>query len=205
MNFIDIFRRLFGLGRQPGGETTRYLAFEVMMLAADLAGQDASAELEQSNTAAILQDARGFVKVARERSHELELQLAALRDENTLLRGAHATTPKPEHRSHAASQDPPMIARDLIEIADRLASQPDQPIIRWVASRAAQMMKQCEIYPIIDDGPVDPTRHEVVEVRAAADPRVADHIAETARPGYRWRDQILRPQQIIAYVKAGRP
>jgi molecular chaperone GrpE (heat shock protein) len=62
------------------------------------------------------------------------------------------------------------------------------------------MLASCEVTVIDDTGPLDPMRHEVVAGRECAADGPVDQIAETVRPGYAWRGELLRPQQVIAYV-----
>jgi len=43
--------------------------------------------------------------------------------------------------------------------------------------------------------------HTVVETKPAQFPEQVDQIAETFRPGYRFRGEVLRPQEVILYIK----
>ncbi len=71
---------------------------------------------------------------------------------------------------------------------------------RWLNRSITRLLAQSEIYLIEDEGEVDPTRHEVIEVRRVTENERVNRIAATVRPGYGWRGQILRPQEVVAYV-----
>jgi hypothetical protein len=107
-------------------------------------------------------------------------------------------------------QTPPVIASELIALADRLADLTEQgapvdaeqasTVLGWLAGRTQAMLDACEVTAITDDGPVDLMRHEVVAGRPASTAELAEHIASTIRPGYAWRGRLLRPQQVVAYI-----
>lgn len=107
---------------------------------------------------------------------------------------------------------PPAVARELIALADRLVdltgrSAPtdlDQAVaaLQWLTVRVSGLLAMCEVAPITDDGVLDFMRHEVVADRPAPTEALVDHIAGTVRPGYRWRHDLLRPQQVVAYIAA---
>jgi hypothetical protein len=111
----------------------------------------------------------------------------------------------------AGRHDEPLpITRELIAMADRLAditrrgtgpdTEPAAGVLRWVSGRVQALLALCEVAPIEDQGELDFLRHEVVGDRAAPRPELVDHIADTVRPGYQWRTELVRPQQVIAYV-----
>lgn len=55
---------------------------------------------------------------------------------------------------------------------------------------------------ILDSGEVFDSRYQtVVETRTAETPEQVDRIAETFRPGYCFQNEILRPQEVVLYVK----
>lgn len=168
------------------------------MHAATLAGEyDAAVEPERMTTANLLTVARDFLEAAGQHSRDVARELTALRGENARLRRAKAGSPD---TTSGAPSDPPAIARELIGMADRLDHQRGNPALRWVDTSVARLLEQSEIYRIEDNGEVDPTRQEVIEVRRAGEGELVNHIAATVRPGYGWRGQILRPQEVVAYV-----
>lgn len=203
MSFSDIVQRRPWRRGSPSPETVRQLAFEVMMLAATLAGEDdASVEPQRVSSAALLGTARDLLNIAGQHSRDVNRELAALRAENARLRHA-AETAKVGKGDLDVQSNPPVIARELIGIADRLAHQRGNPAVQWLDNSVARLLEQSEIYPIEDIGKVDPTRHEVIEVRGVTESDLVNHIAATVRRGYGWRGQILRPQEVVAYVKVG--
>ena len=51
-----------------------------------------------------------------------------------------------------------------------------------------------------DEGSFDGSRHTVVETRPAQNPSQVDQIAEVFRPGYVYKGEILRGQEVILFV-----
>ncbi|GAA3230932.1 hypothetical protein [Actinocorallia longicatena] len=105
-------------------------------------------------------------------------------------------------------EQPPEVAMELIVLADRLADLPGRDggdqggaLLRWLDGRVRAMFAACEVTTIEERGPVDPLRHQVVGARAAGPGDPLEHVAETVRPGYLWRDVLLRPQQVVAFVE----
>jgi hypothetical protein len=95
----------------------------------------------------------------------------------------------------------PAVAERLISLRDRLALNAGQaPSVGWLDREAVAALQESGVSQILDDGPVDPNRHEVVDVRITADPRLNEHIAATARPGYMAEEHIVRSQQVVAWV-----
>ncbi|MCM3882770.1 nucleotide exchange factor GrpE [Frankia sp. R82] len=105
--------------------------------------------------------------------------------------------------------EPPAVVHDLIAVADRLVDlTADEAIAdpaaaaafaRWITQRVGTIIIHCELVWIADEGPFDSARHEAVASRPAPDAGQQGHIAETVRPGYLWRGQIVRPQQVVVY------
>jgi len=126
---------------------------------------------------------------------QLSAELAAVRAERA------------PHRSSAGAGSPPAVAEELIAMADQLdvvlhgANLADAgEELRRVRERITALLALCEVAPIVDGGELDFMRHEVVSDRPAPHAGLVDHIADTVRPGYRWRHDLLRPQQVVAYV-----
>jgi len=63
-----------------------------------------------------------------------------------------------------------------------------------------ELMAQCDVSLIQLDGPVRLPEHEVIAVKETADRSLVHHVAETLRPGVRWRGRMIRAQQVVAYV-----
>lgn len=57
------------------------------------------------------------------------------------------------------------------------------------------------IESIEDSGQVDDNLHLIVGTTLTGDPARHDTIAETVRPGYRFGERLIRPQEVIAYVR----
>ncbi len=200
MSFSEIIQRRPWRRGTSSSETLRQLAFEVTMRAAALVGEDgASIEPERVTTTGLLAAARDSLEIAGQHSRDIDREIDALRMENARLRRV-AQAGNAGHRDPGGRPDPPAIARELIAIADRLASQQGAAAPRWLNRSITRLLAQSEIYLIEDEGEVDPTRHEVIEVRRVTENERVNRIAATVRPGYGWRGQILRPQEVVAYV-----
>ncbi len=183
--------------RRLAGDSTRRLALDVAVRAAELTGGRVPGDWEQLSAQDLLEAARTSLADAAERIHADERRISALQEERPAVR-------PPEPAGERAS--PPPIAHELIEVADRLAvlvPGDRTAVTRWLEERVADMLTGCEVARIQEAGQVNPSRHEVVGVRPAPGDEHADHIAETVRPGYEWRDEVVRPQQVVAYVRAG--
>ncbi|MCK9877933.1 nucleotide exchange factor GrpE [Frankia sp. Ag45/Mut15] len=119
---------------------------------------------------------------------------------------------EPPNCQDAPDRRPPDIVHDLIAVADGLVDLTDDEAIadpaaaaafaRWITQRIGTMIIHCEVSWIADEGPFDPARHEAVASRPAPDAEQTGRIAGTVRPGYLWRDQIVRPQQVVVYAAA---
>jgi molecular chaperone GrpE (heat shock protein) len=105
---------------------------------------------------------------------------------------------------------PPVVVHDLVAVADDLVDLTDDEAIadppaaaafaRWITQRVGTMLSHCEVTWVADEGPFDPARHEAVASRPASGTEQRGRIAETVRPGYLWRDQVVRPQQVVVYT-----
>ncbi len=100
------------------------------------------------------------------------------------------------------------LVRELVAVTDELGrlagSDGGSHAARLVAvhGRVARLLPILDVLAIEDAGGVDFTRHEVVGERPTTDAALFDRIAASIRPGYLWRHEVLRPQQVIAYVPA---
>lgn len=186
---------VWGMFEIIGRSTVLRRAAEVAALRNDVAAL--RGELERTRTD--LRGARRAADEARASGQLAQDRVAAL---ETL----------PPAVGRAGEDGPPPVGRALIGIADRLVdladdgapTSPEQTAaaLRWLRSRITAMLTSCDITPVADDGVVDFMRHEVVGDRPAPAPELVDHIAATVRLGYRWHGDLLRAQQVIAYVPA---
>jgi hypothetical protein len=144
---------------------------------------------------------------------QLDALIAELRQARAETEAARTPAARAWVNTPPADQDaqtPPVIAGELITLADRLVDLTGQgapvdaeqagAVLGWLAGRTQAMLNACEVTAITDEGPVDLMRHEVVAGRPASTAELAEHIASTIRPGYAWRGRLLRPQQVVAYI-----
>ncbi len=180
------------LGRAAQAEAAR-LTREITRLRREITERDAAinaAKTERDAARAALRSARATVEDLRE-------SLDALR----------ATAPRPAE-GNTYTEEPHPVTYGLMAVADRLSDLTNSgveqahaaAVARWIGNRVRMMFARCDVTPETRDGPVDLVRHEVVGWRAAPTPDLVDCVAETVRPGYSWRGQLLRTQQVIAYV-----
>ncbi|MEU6380432.1 nucleotide exchange factor GrpE [Streptomyces sp. NPDC046909] len=137
----------------------------------------------------------------------LERESARAAEEVAELRGrldAQAESASRLRALQEAADRPPPVAAVLVRMADQLAdlrasveagTLDAATLLRWLDRRLPELHAEVGIETVDDEGPLDLTRHEVLETRPGGD---APRILSTVRPGYRWRDHVLRPQQVIA-------
>ena len=65
----------------------------------------------------------------------------------------------------------------------------------------AKLLTDMGVEILEDTGAFDSACHTAVQTRPAQAPEQEDQIAETFRPGYRFRGETLRPQEVIVYTK----
>lgn len=123
------------------------------------------------------------------------------------LRAAYGKPPDAAVTEPRPAPDPvPPAAAPLIELLDRLAGlagdppAADGPVLDRVRRGVVAALAASGVTPVEDTGPVDPARHHVVATRDDPSGLLSDRIAETVRPGYLWRDVLLRPQEVVSYV-----
>lgn len=103
--------------------------------------------------------------------------------------------------------------QDLIVMRDRLLLQKSWAkdvgageentvkVIDGQLKETAKCLKNAGV-EILDSGDVFDSQYQtVVETREAVKEEQVDRIAETFRPGYRFQGEILRPQEVILFVK----
>ncbi len=64
-----------------------------------------------------------------------------------------------------------------------------------------KIMQKSGVEVLEDSGRFDISRQTVVDTRPTQDPNLVDHIAEIYRPGYLYKGEVLRGQEIILYTK----
>ena len=65
----------------------------------------------------------------------------------------------------------------------------------------AKLLERAGVEIMEQTGAFDCRLHAAVETRPALYPEQDGQIAETFRPGYRFRGEVLRPQEVILYIK----
>jgi hypothetical protein len=130
---------------------------------------------------------------------------------------SRATTSEPPAGAIAqppagASAEPPDVVRGLIGLADvllDLTEHPSRPescvrTLRLVQRRVDRLLADCGVRIVRDEGPIVPSKHEVVGARPAGEHGTEGWIAATVRRGYSHGDRLVRPQQVVAYT-TGQP
>ena len=104
------------------------------------------------------------------------------------------------------------VIQDLISLRDKLLLRkswleeqcPEEQNARKLADSQLRETARCLAglgVEILEAGGSFDSRYQtVVETRPAETEEQADQIAETFRPGYRFRDEILRPQEVILFA-----
>jgi molecular chaperone GrpE (heat shock protein) len=148
--------------------------------------------------------------LARERDEAVEAAAEARKQAERAEADLHRR-PRPSPPSPAADLDHvSWTAKELVVITDRLTDvihagpvdpQRTMTIVQWVNETIGDLLARCGVVTINDAGPVDPRRHEVVEVLPAPSPELTDHIAETVQPGYELHGALIRTQRVIAYAE----
>lgn len=75
-------------------------------------------------------------------------------------------------------------------------------LVNGQLQETAKVLREMGVSILEDGGAFDSRCHTVVDTKPAPAPEQVDQIAETFRPGYAYRDETLRPQEVILYVKA---
>lgn len=109
------------------------------------------------------------------------------------------------------------IIRDLIALRDKLVLRksiledqaPDeknaQKVVITQLRDTARCLTNLGVEILDAAGAFDNRYQTVVETRPAENAELAGQIAETFRPGYRFQDEILRPQEVILFVETSMP
>lgn len=75
-------------------------------------------------------------------------------------------------------------------------------LVEGQLQETARLLERAGVEIMDQGGPFDSRIHTVVETRAAPDPEQADQIAGTLRPGYSFRGEVIRSQEVILFIKA---
>ncbi len=120
-------------------------------------------------------------------------------------------TPKEPGPTDAGSGESPSGAVQLIELRDQLllAARSEHATVpelsRHLYARLGEVLLVQGVEVLEGDGPLDPTRHEVVQVRDTGEKALDGFVAETLRPGYRFDHHLLRAQQVVTWRAAVPP
>lgn len=105
------------------------------------------------------------------------------------------------------------LIQNLISVSDKLLSQkkwmeeqaPEEKnaykVVNGQLREIARCLKDTGVEMIDDMGVFDSQYQTVVDTRFAQTPEQIDKIAETFRPGYRFQNELLRPQEVILFTK----
>jgi len=95
----------------------------------------------------------------------------------------------------------PAVTR-LIDVRDHVFGNaaPSAELNAWLYARLGNALGDLGVATLEAAGAVDWTFQEVVGTRATTDKALDQTVAATVRPGYRFGETVLRPQQVIAYV-----
>ena len=103
----------------------------------------------------------------------------------------------------------PAVATRLIDVRDRLLAagtgEGAAQSVAWAYQRLGSALADVGVESLDAGGAVDWSVHEAVGTRPAPEEALDQTVASTVRPGYRYRAALLRPQQIILYVRDSSP
>ena len=74
-------------------------------------------------------------------------------------------------------------------------------LIAGQLQETAALLREMGAEILQDTGAFDSRYHTAVQTRPTEDPDRIGQIAETFRPGYRFRGEVLRPQEVIVYTE----
>jgi len=101
------------------------------------------------------------------------------------------------------------VARAMIRVRDHLAyawmneAGVGADVVELVYRELGGALELEQVTVLEDEGVFDPEYQQVVEVRPTTDPAQADRVCRTVRAGYRVGREVLRPQQVVIYERAG--
>lgn len=137
------------------------------------------------------------------RTLELEQELERMRQKIRQMEEKY----QEEQKAHL------LLIQNLISVSDKLLSQK-----KWMEDQAPEdkntgkvingqlreisgCLKDAGVEILDAKGVFDSRYQTVVDTRLAQTPEQIDTIAETFRPGYRFGDELLRPQEVILFIK----
>lgn len=147
------------------------------------------------------------------RLEQTEKMLAQADERNAQLEQQLAVKAQPED-DHRAAKDIMQAIRGIISMRDNLlmkkewakdCAAEDINAVKLVDSQlleTAKLLKQLNVEILEDTGAFDSRLHTVVQTLPAQSDEQIDTIAETFRPGYRFNGEVIRPQEVVVFVKA---
>lgn len=154
----------------------------------------------------------------KRRLEELDQQLEALKKRLAQAEDDHAQAKTENERMRTEAeqllQEQRKTVQGVITIRDHLLMKkswiqdymPEEvtaaKLVNDQLQETATLLEGMGVEILEDAGAFDSRYHTVVDTRPAPTPDQVDQIAETFRPGYRFRDETLRPQEVILYVNA---
>lgn len=94
------------------------------------------------------------------------------------------------------------IAEALSDLSERLRRATEGgPSMIWAVQHIDAILQSAGASEFTDEGPVTPARHRVVQRRPADADHPSQTIASTVRAGLLLDGEVLRPQEVIAYIE----
>jgi len=108
---------------------------------------------------------------------------------------AAPSAPEPAGPTDGDAADRTLLVRALVEVADQVTSDA-------VRTTVVERLAAVGVHPVLAEPGerFDPTRHRGVHATPAADAAAGDTIAALDRPGWRDRDRVLRPPEVVVAV-----
>jgi len=136
-----------------------------------------------------------------------ERELDQLRQHLEEMKGTPAVSPAPDIEQLEMVQG--IIAmRDNLLMRRRWISDfaPEEEaaakLVEGQLQETAKLLEHADVEIMDQTEAFDSRIHTVVETKVAPSPEQANQIAETFRPGYRYRGEVLRSQEVILYTNA---
>ena len=147
-----------------------------------------------------MKDDEGQLKALADRAATLEQRLESAQD---ALAKAN---------EQLAKNDSEEMIRNIIAMGDNLLMRRDYlrenapedsnagKLIKNQLRETANLLKKAGVEILEDEGLFDCSRHTVVDTRPTQDPLMDNQIAEVFRPGYIYKGNVIRGQEVILYV-----
>jgi len=65
--------------------------------------------------------------------------------------------------------------------------------------KLGQVLEKGEVVPLEDVGPYDYMKQKIMSTCPVDNPDKNNFVQSTVRPGYMYRDRLIRPQEVIVY------